>query len=198
MAITAATSVIFRLVGRSSGGPPAREHDEETASHQLTNFGGLHAALSRSSAPFSNRVTKMRIITLAALAALHLQTVGAGAQQQRDPVVIGPERNKCFDILELQKLNFDPDRNIIKLDYRHPQRGADYMAIVGWLQGFFSARNLFDLSIDGDFTQGSKQIDWMNWIFSYCQDHPANTLFDAGIGLSQVLAKSYKESRTNK
>jgi hypothetical protein len=140
----------------------------------------------------------MRIFILAALAAIHLQTVGAGAQQQRDPVVIGPERSKCFDILELQKLNFDPERNIIKLDYLHPQRGADYMAVVGWLQGFFSARNLFDLSIDGDFTQGSKQVDWMNWIFSYCQAHPTNTLFDAGIGLSQVLAKSYKESRTNK
>ena len=100
----------------------------------------------------------MRIIILAALAAIHLQTVGAGAQQLRDPVVIGPERSKCFDILELQKLNFDPERNVIKLDYLHPQRGADYMAIVGWLQGFFSARNLFDLSIDGDFTQGSLPI----------------------------------------
>jgi hypothetical protein len=140
----------------------------------------------------------MRILIWLALIALCAQTVGANAQQQRDPVVIGPERNTCSDILELQKLNFDPERNVIKLDYLHPQRGADYMAIVGWLQGFFSARNLFDLTIDGDFTQGSKQIDWMNWIFGYCQEHPANTLFDAGIGLSQVLAKSYKESRFNK
>ena len=140
----------------------------------------------------------MRILIWLALAAIYAQTVGANAQQQRDPVVNGPERNTCSHILELQKLNFDPERNVIKLDYLHPQRGADYMAIVGWLQGFFSARNLFDLSIDGDFTQGSKQIDWMNWIFSYCQEHPSNTLFDAGIGLSQVLAKSYKESRFHK
>jgi hypothetical protein len=140
----------------------------------------------------------MRRLIWLALIALCAQTVGANSQQQRDPVVIGPERSRCFDILELQKLNIDPERNIIKLDYLHPQRGADYMAIVGWLQGFFSGRNLFDLSIDGDFTQGSKQIDWMNWIFSYCQDHPANTLFDAGIGLSQVLAKSYKETRSSK
>jgi len=140
----------------------------------------------------------MRLITVLAIAVLHMQAVDAGAQQQRDPVVIGPERSKCSDILELQKLSFDPERNVIRLDYRHPQRGADYMAVVGWLQGFFSARNLFDLSIDGDFTQGSKQVDWMTWIFGYCRDHPADTLFDAGIGLSQNLAKSYKESRFNK
>lgn len=117
------------------------------------------------------------------------------AQQQRDPVVIGPEHSTCADILELQKLTYDPERNVIRLDYLHPQRGATYMAVVRWLQGFFSARNLFDLSIDGDFTQGTTSPDWMNWMFSYCREHPASTLFDAGIGLSNVLTKAYKESR---
>jgi hypothetical protein len=117
------------------------------------------------------------------------------AQQKRDPVVIGPERSSCTDILESQKLNYDPEQNIIRLDYLHPQRGATYMAVIGWLQGFFSAQNLFDLSVDGDFTQGTKSIDWMNWMFSYCRDNPTKTLFDAGIGLSNTLKRAYKESR---
>jgi hypothetical protein len=72
------------------------------------------------------------------------------------------------------------------------------MAVVGWLQGFFSARNLFDLSIDGDLTQGSRWFEWMNWTFSYCREHPTSTLFDAGVRLSNVLAKSYRESRTSR
>jgi hypothetical protein len=131
-------------------------------------------------------------ITLAAVCAL---PVGSHAQQQRDPVIVGPQQVKCSDILELQKLNIDSERNVIKLDYLHPQRGADYMAVVGWLQGFFSARNLFDVSIDGDFTQGSKSIEWMDWMFGFCRDHPTKTLFDAGIGLSNKLAKAYRESR---
>lgn len=136
-----------------------------------------------------------KLVFWIALVGLCAHAVGAKAQQQRDPVVIGPERSSCSDILELQKLTYDPERNVIRLDYLHPQRGAIYMAVVGWLQGFFSARNLFDLSIDGDFTQGSKSLDWMNWMFAYCREHPANTLFDAGIGLSNALAKAYQETR---
>jgi hypothetical protein len=69
------------------------------------------------------------------------------------------------------------------------------MAVIGWLQGFFSAQNLFDLSIDGNFTQGTKSIDWMNWMFDYCREHPTKTLFDAGIGLSNELKRAYIESR---
>jgi len=129
------------------------------------------------------------------LAGLCTQPVGGHAQQKRDPVVIGPERSNCSDILELQKLNYDSEQNVIRLDYLHPQRGAIYMAVIGWLQGFFSAQNLFDLSIDGNFTQGTKSIDWMNWMFSYCRENPTKTLFDAGIGLSNELKRSYLESR---
>ena len=121
--------------------------------------------------------------------------IGGNAQQKRDPVVIGPERSSCSDILESQKLSYDPEQNVIKLDYLHPQRGATYMAVMGWLQGFFSAQNLFDLSIDGDFTQGTKSLDWMNWIFSYCRENPSRTLFDAGIGLSNSLKRAYLEAR---
>jgi len=129
------------------------------------------------------------------LAGLCTQPVGGNAQQKRDPVVIGPERSNCSDILELQKLNYDSEQNVIRLDYLHPQRGAIYMAVIGWLQGFFSAQNLFDLSIDGNFTQGTKSIDWMNWMFSYCRENPTKTLFDAGIGLSNELKRTYLESR---
>jgi hypothetical protein len=130
-----------------------------------------------------------------ALVALCAQPVGGNAQQKRDPVVIGPERSNCSDILELQKLNYDPEQNVIRLDYLHPQRGAIYMAVIGWLQGFFSAQNLFDLSIDGNFTQGTKSIDWMNWMFNYCRENPTKTLFDAGIGLSNEMKRVYIESR---
>ena len=121
--------------------------------------------------------------------------VGARAQQLRDPVVVGPEQSKCSDILDLEKLNYDPERNVIRLDYLHPQRGATYMAVIGWLQGFFSGRNLFDLSIDGDLTKGTKSLEWMNWMFNYCRQHPASTLFEAGVGLSNSLVRTYKESR---
>ena len=131
------------------------------------------------------------------VAALCFCAAGVSAQQQqRDPVVVGPEQSKCSDILDLEKLNYDPERNVIRLDYLHPQRGATYMAVIGWLQGFFSARNLFDLSIDGDLTKGTRSLDWMNWMFSYCREHPASTLFEAGIGLSNKLARAYRETRS--
>jgi hypothetical protein len=35
----------------------------------------------------------------------------------------------------------------------------------------------------------------MDWMFGFCRDHPTKTLFDAGIGLSNKLAKAYRESR---
>ncbi len=136
-----------------------------------------------------------RLAFTIALIALCTHPVKGNAQQKRDPVVIGPERSNCSDILDLQKLNYDPEQNVIRLDYLHPQRGAIYMAVIGWLQGFFSAQNLFDLSIDSDFTQGTKSIDWMNWMFSYCREHPNNTLFDAGIGLSNSLKRAYLATR---
>ena len=59
------------------------------------------------------------------------------------------------------------------------------MAVSAGCRDFFQRQNLFDLSIDSDFTQGTKSLDWMNWIFSYCREHPGGTLFDAGIGLSK-------------
>src|SRR5258707_7175712 len=133
----------------------------------------------------------MRILLFCmALATAFPQPVGSYAQQQRDPIIVGPEQVTCPDILELQKLNIDSDRNVIKLDYLHPQRGADYMAVVGWLQGFFSARNLFDVSIDGDFTQGSKSVDWMKWMVGFCREQPTKTLFDAGTRLSHKRART--------
>ena len=131
-----------------------------------------------------------------AFAAVCTQPVRAEPQQLRDPVVVGPQQSACSDILESEKLNYDPERNVIRLDYLHPQRGATYMAVLGWLQGFFSARNLFDLSVDGDITQGTRSLDWMNWMFEYCRAHPNSTLFDAGIGLSNALAKSYRDTRS--
>ena len=73
------------------------------------------------------------------VAGLRAEPAG-GTVPKRDPVVIGPERSNCSDILDLEKLTYDPEQNVIRLDYRHPQRGAIYMAVVGWLQGFFSAQ----------------------------------------------------------
>jgi hypothetical protein len=46
-----------------------------------------------------------------------------------------------------------------------------------------------------DFTQGTNSIDGMNWMFSYYREHPTNTLFDAGIGLSNTLKRAYLESK---
>jgi hypothetical protein len=145
--------------------------------------------------PQRGRAIMRRLAFTIALIALCTHPVEGNAQQKRDPVVIGPERSNCSDILDLQKLNYDPEQNVIRLDYLHPQRGAIYMAVIGWLQGFFSAQNLFDLSIDSDFTQGTRSIDWMNWMFSYCREHPTSTLFDAGIGLSNSLKRTYLETR---
>ena len=117
---------------------------------------GAFSLKLRASAQGRATMRKLFWITLAAVCAL---PVGSHAQQQRDPVIVGPQQVKCSDILELQKLNIDSERNVIKLTICTLNAVRTAVVVAS---GLLFGTKSFDVSIDGDFTQGSKSIEWMD------------------------------------
>jgi hypothetical protein len=97
-----------------------------------------------------------------------------------------PNRSICFDLLELEKLEIGPDG--IKFAYTQEdiRLVADYYAIIGWLQGYFTA---FNDRTNGDLPKGTYPVQWMTWIFSYCRTNPSGNLSSAAHELIKVLIK---------
>src|SRR5262249_34179216 len=93
--------------------------------------------------------------------------------------------NKCVDILQLESLKIKDDGTIT--GYDKLQLVGDFLAIEGWLQGYFTAMNMYDSRTAGDITMHTKPREWMVWIFNYCKSNPWATLPQAGYELSKVL-----------
>jgi hypothetical protein len=97
--------------------------------------------------------------------------------------VLFPDRYKCLDLLELERLKVDPQTLTITLNApTDRQLAVDYRTAVGWFQGFFTAVNL-TVQPDGDVTKGTKPYQMMTWTLSYCRSHPSGDLMDAAVEL---------------
>jgi hypothetical protein len=103
--------------------------------------------------------------------------------------VLLPARNKCLDLLELERLKVDPQENTITLNAPTDRElAADYRTVAGWFQGFFTAVN-FTVQPDGDVTKGTELHQMMTWTFSYCRAHPSANLLDAAVELLHALRR---------
>ena len=100
-----------------------------------------------------------------------------------------PNRHKCLDLLELERLKVDPRTNAITYDtYTERRLATDYIVVAGWFQGFFTAVNLNEQT-DGDVTKETKPYQMMAWTFSYCRSHPSENLLDAAHELLNALRR---------
>jgi hypothetical protein len=92
---------------------------------------------------------------------------------------------KCVDIVELEKV---PTKdNTVQFYTDKIQSAGAYLEIVGWLEGYFTAMNMYDSRTGGDITMGTKGREWMVWMFNYCKSNPWATLSNASYELSKVL-----------
>jgi hypothetical protein len=101
-----------------------------------------------------------------------------------------PKINKCFDILQFESLSFDPQTKVFSVRQDQIALLNSYFQVEGWLGGFFTARNVFDLAAGGDTAKGTTEKERMPWIYSYCRSHPTKTLFDAAVELSNTLSST--------
>jgi hypothetical protein len=100
-----------------------------------------------------------------------------------------PNRHKCLDLLELERLKVDPRTNTITYDtYTERRLAADYIVVVGWFQGFFTAVNITQQT-DGDVTKETTTPHTMAWTFSYCRAHPSENLVQAALELLNALRR---------
>ena len=63
-----------------------------------------------------------------------------GPHNRGPSMALFPKRYKCLDLLELERVEVDPQRNIMRST--DVDLAVDYRAVAGWLQGFFTAWNL--------------------------------------------------------
>lgn len=100
-----------------------------------------------------------------------------------------PTRHMCLDILELQMVETDPQTG--NLRFQTSEHGInlviDYMTVSGWLQGYFTATNIYYANAHGDLTKRTKPRAWMVWLFSYCQSHPTSGLLEAANVLTDAF-----------
>ena len=101
-------------------------------------------------------------------------------------MVLLPDRYKCLDLLELERIKVNPQDNT--LTYPDPQLAADWYSVDGWLKGFFSAWNL-SKDTDGNVTKGTTPYQMMVWVLSYCRAHPSDRLAEAAFELLNALRR---------
>jgi hypothetical protein len=103
----------------------------------------------------------------------------------RQGMVLAPKRFKCLDLLELERVEVNPQRDTISGD---PELMGDWRHTLGWLQGFFTGWNLNPAS-DGDITKEATRYQVMAWIFSYCRAHPSDNLANAALQFIDAMSK---------
>jgi hypothetical protein len=110
-------------------------------------------------------------------------------------MALPPNRYKCLDLLELEKVEIDAQSGNLKFQFTDSgvQLATDYMTTTGWLQGYFTASNFYRSDTPGDLTKGTRPHQWMTWIFSYCRRNPSATLIEA----ASELATAFKGNPKN-
>jgi len=115
----------------------------------------------------------------------------AVGEQERQTISMAPDLYKCFDLLRLESLQINPQTNNFYINMSDPNQIEllnRYFGVAGWLRGFFTGANLFDLTTDGDVAKHTTEKEWMPWIYSYCRSHPTENLLDAAFQLGKALS----------
>jgi hypothetical protein len=131
----------------------------------------------------------MRAFLIAMTSAVMLLSPAA-AQAPREGGVFQnelPARNKCVDIVQLENLPVKDDGKTTEIYSNNFQLVGNYLEIVGWLEGYFTAMNMYDSRTSGDITMSTHGREWMIWIFNYCKSNPWSWLPTASFELSKVL-----------
>lgn len=98
----------------------------------------------------------------------------------------------CFGLLSLESLQIiDPETRSARINLNDPNQILllrRYDAVTGWLRGFFTALNIFGVMHTDDVTKGTKEKEWMPWIYSYCRANPKDNLVNAASELAKALS----------
>ena len=140
----------------------------------------------RRSACWRYRKPTMRNVNLVAVLMLGVQICGAGAQQLNAPhiSIVPDRRGKCFEILELERLQVVPPTGSSLIYPSDTILTLDYNAVISWLQGFISAQSVL---VSDDTSGPVRMKQWMTWLFSYCRTNPNKSIVDAALQLSDTL-----------
>jgi hypothetical protein len=132
-------------------------------------------------------LTKLFTCAGAMLVILFIREANSQVLPTRPTVISNPSVSKCLDILAFESLPLNRDNNKAMVDAANTKFFLDYYEVNGWLEGFLSARGLFDTTTDGDIMKGTRPAEWMTWIYSYCRANPHETIVNAALQLSYAL-----------
>jgi hypothetical protein len=139
-------------------------------------------------------VTSRTIIAVGAIAVLLIGISGNAClaqtqtPQRKTSQMLVPDRHKCLDLLELERVKVNPQTDTMTMTSDNPELAVDYRTVAGWLQGFYTAVNVF-AQPDGDVTKSTKPHQWITWTLSYCRAHPSKNLSEAAFELLDALRR---------
>jgi hypothetical protein len=130
------------------------------------------------------RVSAVAVFLCSLLSPVAAQAPRAGVYQS-----YLPNRNKCADVLQLKALQMKDD-GTIQISPNNVGLVAQFSEVLGWLEGYFTAMNIYDNRTGGDVSLNTKRREWMVWIYDYCKSNPHSSLVEASSELAKVLINS--------
>jgi len=100
-----------------------------------------------------------------------------------------PNRYKCVDIVQLEKLPIKDDGSI-PISTTNVGLVAQFSEVMGWLEGYFTAMDIYDSRTGGDIAMNTKRREWMASIYDYCKSNPQSSLIEASSELAKQLINS--------
>jgi len=132
---------------------------------------------------------------LLSVGAMTLTLMFSAYAEPPSQLILPPGFFKCFDLLRLERLQFDPKDGSVRIDVNGNNQMEllhEYFRVRGWLRGYFPAMNMIRSlnCLTPDVTNSTEQKEWMPWIYSYCRAHPTENIEDVALALAKAFSGS--------
>jgi hypothetical protein len=88
----------------------------------------------------------MKLLLPVGAIALTLAFSAYAEAQKFEALFPDPDFGRCFDLLRIESLQIDPETGSVRINPNDPNQMElyrRYVAVTGWLRGFFTALNIF-------------------------------------------------------
>lgn len=106
----------------------------------------------------------------------------AKAQVDGNVKIWMPNASSCAKILPLETV-----QKQYRLTEEDAKKIRDYGMVLGWIQGYITATNMYNPKADGDVASNLSAGDWMNWLFNYCRHSPTAAYVDILNALNKAM-----------
>ena len=116
----------------------------------------------------------------------------ASADQTTEPrevLIFEPMKVQCLDFIGLERdpLRADGAFDMRLGDIEDIKRVAEMRHWLGWLQGFMTAANMYDVNSSGTLGENTDATGWIPWLVDWCHANPGQKVTSGVLELRKLL-----------